>query len=228
MERMRPGVRLGVMGSSLLGVLALAAPASAAQEPERVDATAPSTTVPASNEATLPLDAYADDDDPDRVRRRHWGLMFDLGSMHGGMLSLAYRPAPWLRLHAGAGTNAVSPGYRAGFTLVKPGATGPSLNIEAGHFLPGDMNGLLKILVGTGYRANSRLEDFDYDFVNLHAGWEIESGALTFFARGGASVLWTRLPALPEAGADVATLGTETEPFWLVLPSVAFGFVGFL
>jgi len=222
MERMRPGVRLGVMGSSLLGVLALAAPASAAQEPERSDAT------PASSEATLPLDAYADDDDPDRVRRRHWGLMFDLGSMHGGMLSLAYRPAPWLRLHAGAGTNAVSPGYRAGFTLVKPGTTGPSLNIEAGHFLPGDMNGLLKILVGTGYRANSRLEDFDYDFVNLHAGWEIESGALTFFARGGASVLWTRLPALPEAGADVATLGTETEPFWLVLPSVAFGFVGFL
>jgi hypothetical protein len=113
-------------------------------------------------------------------------------------------------------------------TLVKPGTSGPSLNIEGGHFLPGDMNGLLKILVGTGYRANSRLEDFDYDFVNLHAGWEIESGALTFFARGGASVLWTRLPALPEPGADSATLGSETEPFWLVLPSVAFGFVGFL
>jgi hypothetical protein len=224
MEGLRPGVRLGVMGCSLFGVLALAAPASAAQQPEGADAAPVS-----SREATLPLDGYLDvEDDPDRVRRKHWGLMFDLGSIHGGMLSLAYRPAPWLRLHAGAGTNAVSPGYRAGLTLVKPGTTGPSLNIEAGHFLPGDMNGLLKMLVGTGYRANSRLEDFDYDFVNLHAGWEIESGALTFFARGGASVLWTRLPALPEAGADVAALGTGTEPFWLVLPSVAFGFVGFL
>jgi hypothetical protein len=224
MECRRPGVRLGVMGSALLGGLALAAPASAAQEPEPADAA-----VASSSEATLAPDDDSDDaDDPDRVRRKHWGLMFDLGSMHGGMLALAYRPAPWLRLHAGAGTNAVSPGYRAGLTLVKPGATGPSLNIEAGHFLPGDMNGLLKILVGTGYRANSRLEDFDYDFVNLHAGWEIESGALTFFARGGASVLWTRLPALPEAGADLATLGSETEPFWLLLPSVAFGFVGFL
>jgi hypothetical protein len=224
MERMRPGVRLGVMGSCLVGSLALAAPASAAQEPAGVDAAPVS-----SRQDTLPLDSYLDvDDDPDRVRRKHWGLMFDLGSIHGGMLALAYRPAPWLRLHAGAGTNAVSAGYRAGLTLVKPGTAGPSLNIEAGHFLPGDMNGLLKILVGTGYRANSRLENFDYDFVNLHAGWEIESGSLTFFARGGASVLWTRLPALPEAGADVATLGAETEPFWLVLPSVAFGFVGFL
>lgn len=216
-------VRLGVTGGALLGGLALAWPARAAQEPEGV--VAPPAT---QSEATLPLDEEPDADDPDRVRRKHWGLMFDLGSMHGGMLSLVYRPAPWLRLHAGAGTNAVSPGYRAGLTLAKPGTTGPSLNIEAGHFLPGDMNGLLKILVGTGYRANSRLEDFDYDFVNLHAGWEIESGALTFFARGGASVLWTRLPALPEPGADVATLGAETEPFWLVLPSVAFGFVGFL
>jgi hypothetical protein len=225
MECMRPACLVGsFIGSVFIGSLTLAASASAAQEPEPMGA-APAS----SSEATLPLDSYLDaEDEPDRVRRKHWGLMFDLGSIHGGMLSLAYRPAPWLRLHAGAGTNAVSPGYRAGLTLVKPGTTGPSLNIEAGHFLPGDMNGLLKMLVGTGYRANSRLEDFDYDFVNLHAGWEIESGALTFFARGGASVLWTRLPALPEAGADVATLGTGTEPFWLVLPSVAFGFVGFL
>jgi hypothetical protein len=218
MNWMRPGA-----GSALVGALALAAPASGAQEPEALQGIAAT-----SGEAPRPLDAYDDADEPERVRRRPWGLMFDLGSMHGGMLSLTYRPAPWLRLHAGAGTNAVSPGYRAGLTLVKPGTSGPALNVEAGHFLPGDMNGLLKILVGTGYRANSRLEDFDYDFVNLHAGWEIESGALTFFARGGASVLWTRLPALPQPGAGADALGAETEPFLLVLPSVAFGFVGFL
>jgi hypothetical protein len=214
---------IGIGGSVLVGALVVAAPAHAADEPEGVHGPAP-----AGGAVTLPIDSAVDEDnDEHAARRKHWGLMFDLGSMHGGMLSLVYRPAPWLRLHAGAGTNAVSPGYRAGVTLAKVG-TGPSLNIEAGHFLPGDMNGLLKILVGTGYRANSRLEDFDYDFVNLHAGWDIETGALTFFARGGASVLWTRLPALPEAGAEVSTLGTETEPFWLVLPSVAFGFVGFL
>lgn len=217
-------VALGFAGSVLAGIVSAAATARAASDLEGAQ---PAPAAPSSSSATLPLDAYADADDPAALRRRHWGLMFDLGSIHGGMLSLVYRPAPWLRLHAGAGTNAVSPGYRAGITLSKPG-TGPSLNIEGGHFLPGDMNGLLKILVGNGYRANSRLEDFDYDFVNVHAGWEIESGALTFFARGGASVLWTRLPALPEPGADLATLGTETEPYLLVLPSVAFGFVGFL
>jgi hypothetical protein len=215
--------RLGAAASALICTLAVAAPARAAGEPEGAQAATAS-----SSGVTLPIDTAPDEEDEQALaRRKHWGLMFDLGSMHGGMLSLAYRPAPWLRLHAGAGTNAVSPGYRAGVTLVKPG-TGPSLNIEAGHFLPGDMNGLLKILVGTGYRANSRLEDFDYDFVNLHAGWEIESGSLTFFARGGATVLWTRLPALPAGGAERTTAGTETEPFWLVLPSVSFGFVGFL
>ena len=166
--------------------------------------------------------------DPDgETSKKPLGLMFDLGSMHGAMLALTYRPAPWLRLHAGAGTNAVSAGYRAGVTFSAPG-TGPSFNIEGGHFLPGDMNGVLKILVGTGYDADSRLEDFDYDFVNLHAGWEIESGHLTFFARGGATALWTRIPVLDAASAGPPALSAATEPFWLVLPSVAFGFIGFL
>ncbi|HTV21966.1 MAG TPA: hypothetical protein VMG12_24920 [Polyangiaceae bacterium] len=219
-------MRRALTASSWAGTLAFASAASAEPEQEPPsDGWLP--TVASSSDAAPARDTFPEEEDADvAARRKHWGLMFDLGSMHGGMLSLAYRPAPWLRLHAGAGTNAVSPGYRAGFTLKMPG-TGPALNIEAGHFLPGDMNGLLKILVGTGYRANSRLEDFDYDFVNLHAGWEVESGALTFFARGGATLLWTRLPALPEPGAEVAALGA-TEPFWLVLPSVSFGFVGFL
>ena len=226
------GALAGAGGFAVTGVFA--SPALAASEPapqlDGAPAADPSSREAASTGEAAPArdSVFEEEEDADvAARRKHWGLMFDLGSMHGGMLSLAYRPAPWLRLHAGAGTNAVSAGYRAGFTVKKPG-TGPSLNIEGGHFLPGDMNGLLKILVGTGYRANSRLEDFDYDFVNLHAGWEVESGALTFFARGGATVLWTRLPALPGPGQDVASLDGATEPFWLVLPSVAFGFVGFL
>lgn len=222
--------------SALIAALGGAAPVSAAAMGDAPVGAASASAAPVGAApvggapGSAPLEAYDSDPDAEELtalRRRHWGLMFDLGSMHGGMLSLVFRPAPWLRLHAGAGTNAVSPGYRGGFTLQKPG-TGPSLNIEGGHFLPGDMNGLLKILVGNGYRRNSRLEDFDYDFVNVHAGWEIESGALTFFARGGATVLWTRLPALPEPGEDLASIGSETEPYLLVLPSVSFGFVGYL
>jgi hypothetical protein len=205
---------------ALLGVLGVSRSGSAANEPDGVAAGNA-----AASAAALPLDTDPDDSAP--ARKRKLGLMFDLGSMDGGMLSLLYRPVPWLRLHGGAGTNAVSPGYRAGVTLASAG-TGPSLNIEGGHFLPGDINGLLKILVGTGYQANERLENFDYDFVNLHLGWEIESGNLTFFARGGAGVLWTDLPVSARADAASAIPGTTSEPFWLVLPSVAFGFIGFL
>jgi hypothetical protein len=217
------------IGPALLGLLGLSgafgvAKGAAAQEaPAQIDA-----------QLDARFDTESDGPDgPSVARRKAWGLMFDLGSMHGGMLSLLYRPTPWLRLHAGAGTNAVSAGYRAGVTIAKA-AGGPSLNIEGGHFLPGDMNGLLKILVGTGYQANPRLEHFDYDFINLHAGWEVESGNLIFFARGGASLLWTTIPlasadaagASASAGAGVGAL--ETEPLWLVMPSVAFGFIGLL
>jgi hypothetical protein len=217
------------IGSTLLGLLWLSAGlgvaklAAAEDEPPSVPSVGPAT-----RPGTLPFDSYSDDpEDPNAARRKHWGLMFDVGSVDGGMLSLLYRPAPWLRLHAGAGTNAVSAGYRAGVTVARASG-GPSLNIEGGHFLPGDMNGLLKILVGTSYQANPRLERFDYDFINVHAGWEVESGNLIFFARGGASVLWTTIPAI--AGADTASASATTgsEPFWLVLPSVAFGFIGLL
>jgi hypothetical protein len=174
------------------------------------------------------VDAEPDEsDDPSAARRKRLGLMFDLGSTHGGMLSVLYRPVPWLRVHAGAGTNAVSPGYRAGLTLAAAEG-GPSLNIEGGHFLPGDMNGLLKLLAGTGYQANPRLEHFDYDFVNAHAGWEVESGHLIFFARAGVSVLWTTIPKIESADPSGPTATAGTEPFWLLLPSVAFGFVGLL
>jgi hypothetical protein len=217
------------IGPALLGLLWLS---GALGMTGRVLATDP---VSSPEAGAAPLEAPLDDsvapddpDDPSVTRRKRWGLMFDLGSTQGGMLSLLCRPTPWLRLHAGAGTNAVSAGYRAGVTIASA-AGGPSFNVEGGHFLPGDMNGLLKVLVGTGYEANPRLEHFDYDFINLHVGWEVESGNLIFFARGGVSVLLTTIPALPRA--DAASTGSstsDTEPFSLVLPSVAFGFIGLL
>jgi len=214
------------IGPVLLGALWLSAGLGVAEHARASEEGAPS---PAPTQlATRPLDVDpADEDEATAARRKPLGLMFDLGSMSGGMLSLLYRPAPWLRLHAGAGTNAVSPGYRAGVTLARTGG-GPSLNLEGGHFLPGDINGLLKILAGNGYRANPALEHFDYDFVNVHAGWDIESGNLIFFARGGVGMLWTRVPTFARADATSAITTTGTEPFWLVIPSVSLGFVGLL
>ena len=214
-----------------LGVMQLAVVSDARASEAARTAAGDATSASAELNPGGPISDDANSDDPDEAsvaRRKPLGLMFDLGSMHGAMLSLAYRPIPWLRVHAGAGTNAVSPGYRAGVTVARSGG-GPALNIEGGHFLPGDMNGLLKILVGTGYHASPQLEHFDYDFVNVHAGWEVESGNLIFFARGGVSLLWTTVPVLRRADADVNAASTPaTEPFGLVLPSVAFGFIGLL
>jgi hypothetical protein len=160
------------------------------------------------------------------------GLMFDVGSMEGGLLSLVYRVSPELRLEGGAGTNSVSPGFRLGVVALpwhSATSSWPTFSLAGGHFFEGDINGVVR-LFASGYRYDTRLEHFDYDFVSLHVGWEAECGSLLFFAQGGASVLWSQIPAaaaaMPLAAAAPSAVGEE--PFWLVLPSLRLGFVGFL
>src|SRR5947199_8257800 len=60
------------------------------------------------------------------------GVMVDAGLPDGGTASLVFRPSRWLRVHGGGGYNAVSPGVRAGVTLV-PFGMGSSATLEAGH-----------------------------------------------------------------------------------------------
>jgi hypothetical protein len=167
-------------------------------------------------------------DEPVRPPRK-LGLMFDLGTMDGAMMSLVYRPLPWIRFHGGGGTIGVAPGVRVG-TVVSPFQnSGWSFSLDGGHFFPGDVNGLFAAFAGSDYDDSHLLEHFDYDFVNLQAGWEVERGGLLFFARGGVGLLWTQLPT--ENLARIRNLSSFVDAdgsVEAVLPSLKVGIIGFL
>jgi hypothetical protein len=161
-------------------------------------------------------------------RMRSLGLMFDLGTLDGGMMSLVYRPTPWLRLHGGGGTNGAAPGIRMGAAL-SPFRPGFTVGLEGGHFFPGNVNGLFAAFAGADYDDSHLLEHFDYNFVNLQAGWEVERGDLMFFARIGVGYVWTQLPA---QGLDrIENLSSLVDPDGSVeafVPSLKIGLIGFL
>jgi len=195
--------------------LALAGPAAVSSELQPGDGP--------TEERTDPLGEPAHD------RLRHLGLMFDLGTVDGGMLSLVYRPLPWLRTYGGGGTNGAAPGVRLGAAISPFRWRGFGLNVDGGHFFPGDVNGIFSAFAGAGYDDSRALEHFDYDFVNLQAGWEIERAGLMFFVRGGVAFVWTQLP--PEGLAHLRHVSPLVDPDGSVeafLPSLRIGLIGFL
>ena len=92
------------------------------------------------------IEAYGE---PAPTRFRHLGLMFDLGTLNGGMLSLVYRPSPWLRMYGGAGTNGAAPGLRAG-AAVLPFRRGFGVSLDGGHFF-GRYRLRVKVNLGLGH-----------------------------------------------------------------------------
>ncbi|MEY2936274.1 MAG: hypothetical protein RL033_7023 [Pseudomonadota bacterium] len=162
-------------------------------------------------------------------RQSRLGLMFDLGTVDGGMLSLVYRHSPWLRVYGGGGTNGASPGLRAGVSLAPLRQRGFALNLDGGHFFPGDINGIFSAFAGASYNDSRLLEDFDYHFVNLQAGWEVERGGLMFFVRGGVAFVWSQVQ--PEGLPQVRNLSSLVDSDGSVeafLPSLRVGMIGFL
>jgi hypothetical protein len=167
-------------------------------------------------------------DEPTQPLRK-LGLMFDFGTMDGGMMSLVYRPMPWLRFNAGAGTNFAAPGIRVG-TVVNPFRnSGWAVSLDGGHFYPGNVNGVFQAFAGSDYDDSHLLEHFDYNYVNLQVGWEIERNDLMFFARGGVGLLMTQLPQ--DQLDSVRNLSSLVDPDGSVealLPSLKVGIIGFL
>jgi hypothetical protein len=154
------------------------------------------------------------------------GLMFDFGTLDGAMMSLVYRPLPWLRFQGGAGTNTASPGFRVG-AVALPFRHAPAVSLEGGHFFEGDINGIVRAV--SGYHGSTLLERFDYNFVNLQLGWEVERGDLLFFARAGLGFMWTRLS--PEAVSDAGSAATHVDPdgsVRLFMPTLKVGLIGFM
>ena len=166
---------------------------------------------------------------PANAELRRLGLMFDLGTVEGGMLSLVYRPSPWLELHGGGGSNGASPGFRIGATLSPLRQRGFALSVDGGHFYPGNVNGIFSAFAGADYDDSSLLERFDYNFVNLQAGWQVERAGLMFFARGGVALVWSQLPT--EGLSRVRNLSSLVDPDGSVeafLPTLRIGLIGFL
>lgn len=208
-------LRRSVAAAALGGALALSAPLASAQTDSGSEPEGP---------ALDPLGEPVSDHLP------RLGLMFDLGSVDGGMLSLVYRPSPWLRVYGGGGSNSAAPGLRLG-AAVSPFLHLRELafNLDEGHFFPGDVNGIFAAVAGARFDDNRVLEHFDYNFVNLQAGWEIERAGLMFFVRGGVAFVWTQVPS--EGVAQIRHLSPlidrdgNVEAF---LPSIRIGLIGFL
>ena len=206
-----------------------AAPASPGAEPRPSAAAEQAPSAPLEPRVLEPTDDLSLFDEP-AGRLRNWGLMFDLGTMGGGMMSMVYRPAPWLRVHGGAGTNGAGPGVKLGAVVSPWSDTGWSFSLDGGHYFPGNVNGLFAAFAGSDYDDSHLLEHFDYDFATLQLGWEIERGDLLFFARGGVGLLWTRLPT--DDLGRVSNLSSFVDPadgsVRALLPTLSLGIIGFL
>lgn len=114
--------------------------------------------------------------------------MLDVGVPDGAQLSLVWRPAHWLRLHAGGGSNGPSLGVRGGLSLVAFDSWfTPSLVVEGGHFFEGDLQGFMAEVVGES--DENIPEKVSYTYGNLHLGLELGTPDFVFFLRGGMSLI---------------------------------------
>jgi hypothetical protein len=171
----------------------------------------------------------------DAGRLPMFGLGADAGLPDGVMGSLVVRPVDFLRLHVGAGTNSASPGFRAGASLI-PFGSGPSLTLEAGHYMSGDAGGLVQTIFSGLGRFASYVGKVDYTFVNAHAGLDLGYQDFTFFLHGGLTYIHATLSDLEvpldtssRTGAAPTTLTFREDPvlrMWT--PSVKLGVIFYL
>lgn len=166
------------------------------------------------------------------------GISADVGVPDGGTASLSIAPLPLLRLHAGVSHNLVSPGVRAGVTLV-PLSTWitPTLSLDVGHYWEGDANPMARRLSGDDSIDSAALERFHYDYANAHVGLELGRSWGTFFLHAGVSRIVSTPHDLDEdlmsdpgdaAGSDTTVTFTEDPRITAWAPSARLGFIVFL
>jgi len=128
------------------------------------------------------------------------GLGIDAGAPAGAGLTLLVRPLWWLRLNAGAAYNVGGFGFRGGITL-SPGqwAITPTLNLDAGRYLSGDVN---KFVTVSDPNARALLARTTYTFATAQLGLEFGSQRwFSFYLRGGLTYVISTL-----SGADLTAL----------------------
>jgi hypothetical protein len=163
------------------------------------------------------------------------GLGVDAGIPDGVIASLVLRPSEHVRLHLGAGSNTSSPGFRGGISLL-PFGHGPSLSIDAGHYLAGEASGLVETFFAGLGRFSNYVGKIDYTFVNGHAGFDFALGDFTLFLHGGVTYLRANLrdvavpaDAATSVGGGRTTLTFREDPvvrMWT--PSAKLGLIYFL
>jgi hypothetical protein len=150
-----------------------------------------------------------DDEDTDRTIV---GLGIDGGAPGGGAAVLLLRPFWWLRLNGGLAYNVAGFGYRAGITL-SPGewSMTPTLNIDAGQYLSGDMNKFVTVTdPNATYQAavRSLLSKTTYRFATAQIGLEFGSQRrFVFYLRGGLTYVESSL-----SGADITAMAQAKNP----------------
>jgi hypothetical protein len=150
-------------------------------------------------------------------------------------LSLVWRPAWPLRLHAGALSYGAGLGARAGLSLVpfKFPLT-PSLTLEAGRHFPADANRVGRWVSGDPAFSSPLLSRVAYDFANAHLGLEV--GSVRRFSvslRGGLSYLRSQVDGAQafldaELEQEPGSLAVSTPRLRAVLPSAKLAFLLYL
>jgi hypothetical protein len=127
--------------------------------------------------------------DPERLAP--FGLMLDAGIPEGAGLSVSFRPRHEVRLHLGATHNGIRAGARAGLTLLPlRGWMTPALTLELGHAQPASERGLERRLADRTLLPSPSFERVGYTYASALLGFEVQApGGLTFFIRGGFSVM---------------------------------------
>jgi hypothetical protein len=163
------------------------------------------------------------------------GAAMDVGFPDGFMVGASYRPVPWLRAQASAGSNAIGVGLRGGLTWL-PFGMGPSLTLEGGNYFDGDANGVLSTFAGDKYESNQTAKRIGYQFANGHVGLDFGKGTFLFFVHGGMSYIRTKIHDVNDVlgGQTSNPEGTGTlitvkgEPLVVAwLPSIKLGFAVF-
>ncbi len=148
------------------------------------------------------------------------GAMVDVGVPDGALASLVVKPARWIGIHAGAGTNGVGPGFRAGLTLF-PFQGSFGLSFEVGRHLAGDANGLARMVSGDPALDATILDGVGYDWASAHLGLEVGGRVVKVVMQAGASYVDAELGAPAEStGGSVLVRG--------FVPSARLGLVVYL
>jgi hypothetical protein len=116
-----------------------------------------------------------------------FGVSTDVGVPDGAMASLVVRPLSYMKLHAGAGYNMISPGYRAGITLGLPTWFSPTLSFSYGRYKEGDANPLARMVSGDDTVSDSRLEKVGYNFADGYVGLQFGRERVQFMIEAGYS-----------------------------------------